>query len=458
MERKNLWEVYTEEQLSEVEKLSVSYKEYLDAGKTERECVKETIELAEAAGYKDLKAVIANRETVKAGDRVYAVCMDKTIALFQIGEEPLENGMQILGAHIDSPRMDVKQNPLYEAGEFAYLDTHYYGGVKKYQWVTIPLAIHGVVVKSDGTRVEIVIGEDEKDPVFTVTDLLIHLAQEQLETKAAKVIEGEKLDLLIGNKPLAGEEKEAVKANILKLLEEKYGMQEDDFISAELEIVPAGKARDCGFDRSMILAYGQDDRVCAYPSLVAMLEVGRVRRTACCLLVDKEEIGSVGATGMQSRFFENIIAELLNAMGEYSELKVRRALANSRMLSSDVSAAFDPMYESVYEKKNAAYFGRGIVFNKYTGVRGKSGSNDANAEYLAYLRRVMEKHGVIFQTAELGKVDVGGGGTIAYILANYGMDVIDSGVPVLSMHSPWEVTSKADVYETYRGYKAFLEE
>ena len=458
MERKNLWEMYTEEQLCEVEKLSVSYKGYLDAGKTERECVKETIKLAEAAGYKDLKAVIAHGETVKTGDRVYAVCMDKTIALFQIGEEPLEKGMQILGAHIDSPRMDVKQNPLYEAGEFAYLDTHYYGGVKKYQWVTIPLAIHGVVVKSDGTKVEVVIGEDEKDPVFTVTDLLIHLAQEQLETKAAKVIEGEKLDLLIGNKPLAGEEKEAVKANILKLLEEKYGMKEEDFISAELEIVPAGKARDCGFDRSMILAYGQDDRVCAYPSLVAMLEIEKVKRTACCLLVDKEEIGSVGATGMQSRFFENVIAELLNAMGDYSELKVRRALANSRMLSSDVSAAFDPMYESVYEKKNAAYFGRGIVFNKYTGVRGKSGSNDANAEYLAYLRRVMEKHGVTFQTAELGKVDVGGGGTIAYILANYGMDVIDSGVPVLSMHSPWEVTSKVDVYETYRGYKAFLEE
>ena len=458
MERKNLWTVYNAEQLQELEKLSVSYKHYLDVGKTERECVKATVKMAEAAGYRDLKTVIANGETVKAGDRVYAVCMDKTIALFQIGEEPLENGMQILGAHIDSPRMDVKQNPLYEAGEFAYLDTHYYGGVKKYQWVTIPLSIHGVVIKSDGTKVEIVIGEDEKDPVFTVTDLLIHLAHEQLETKAAKVIEGEKLDLLIGNKPLAGEEKEAVKANILKLLEEKYGMKEEDFISAELEIVPAGKARDCGFDRSMILAYGQDDRVCAYPSLMAMLEVGKVKRTACCLLVDKEEIGSVGATGMQSRFFENVVAELLSAMGDYSELKVRRTLANSRMLSSDVSAAFDPMYESVYEKKNAAYFGRGIVFNKYTGVRGKSGSNDANAEYIAYLRHIMEKHQISFQTAELGKVDVGGGGTIAYILANYGMDVIDSGVPVLSMHSPWEVTSKVDVYETYRGYKAFLEE
>ena len=336
------------------------------------------------------------------------------------------------------------------------MDTHYYGGVKKYQWVTIPLAIHGVVVKSDGTKIEIVIGEDEKDPVFVVTDLLIHLAQEQLDKKAAKVIEGEKLDLLIGNKPLPEEEKEAVKANVLKLLKEKYDIEEEDFLSAELEIVPAGKARDCGLDRSMILAYGQDDRVCAYTSLKAMLEAKNLKKTACCLLVDKEEIGSVGATGMHSRFFENVVAELLNAMGDYSDLKVRRTLANSKMLSSDVSAAFDPMFESVFEKKNTAYFGHGIVFNKYTGSRGKSGSNDANAEYVAYLRNVLGKHNVNFQTAELGRVDVGGGGTIAYILANYGMDVIDSGVAVLSMHAPWEVTSKADVYEAYRGYKAFL--
>jgi aspartyl aminopeptidase len=322
--------------------------------------------------------------------------------------------------------------------------------------VTLPLAIHGVVIKSDGTQIDVVIGEDEKDPVFVITDLLIHLSQEQLETKAAKVIEGEKLDLLIGNKPLQGEEKEAVKANVMKLLKEKYNIEEADFISAELEIVPAGKARDCGMDRSMILAYGQDDRVCAYTSLVAMLESQKAKKTACCLLVDKEEIGSVGATGMHSRFFENVVAELINLTGDYTDLKLRRALANSKMLSSDVSAAFDPMYESVYEKKNAAYFGRGIVFNKYTGSRGKSGSNDANAEYVAYLRRVLEKHNVKFQTAELGRVDIGGGGTIAYILANYGMDVIDSGVAVLNMHAPWEVTSKADVYETYRGYKAFL--
>ena len=458
MERKNLWEVYSEEQLQELEKVNESYKNYLDIGKTERECVREAIRMARANGYRDLKEVISAGEKLRPGDKVYAVCMDKTIALFQIGTEPLETGMNILGAHVDSPRIDVKQNPLYEAGELSYLDTHYYGGVKKYQWVTIPLAIHGVIVKKDGTKVEVVIGEDEKDPVFVITDLLIHLAQEQLEQKAAKVIEGEKLDLLIGNKPLKGEEKEAVKANVLRLLKEKYDVEEEDFLSAELEIVPAGKARDCGLDRSMILAYGQDDRVCAFTSLLAMLEVRDVEKTACCLLVDKEEIGSVGATGMHSRFFENVVAELLDAMGEYSELKLRKALANSKMLSSDVSAAFDPMFESVYEKKNTAYFGHGLVFNKYTGSRGKSGSNDANAEYVAYLRRILEKHGVTFQTAELGRVDVGGGGTIAYILANYGMDVIDSGVAVLSMHAPWEVTSKADVYEAYRGYKAFLAE
>ncbi len=458
MERKNLWEVYSEEQLQELESINEAYKSYLDIGKTERECVREAICMAKSNGYCDLQEVVAGGETLKAGDKVYAVCMDKTIALFQIGTEPFEKGMNILGAHVDSPRIDVKQNPLYEAGELSYLDTHYYGGVKKYQWVTIPLAIHGVVVKKDGTKVEVVIGEEEKDPVFVITDLLIHLSQEQLEQKAAKVIEGEKLDLLIGNKPLKGEEKEAVKANVLQLLKEKYDMEEEDFLSAELEIVPAGKARDCGLDRSMILAYGQDDRVCAFTSLLAMLETKDVKKTACCLLVDKEEIGSVGATGMHSRFFENVVAEVMDAMGEYSELKVRKALANSKMLSSDVSAAFDPMYESVYEKKNTAYFGHGLVFNKYTGSRGKSGSNDANAEYVAYLRQVMDKHDVMFQTAELGRVDVGGGGTIAYILANYGMDVIDSGVAVLSMHAPWEVTSKADVYEAYRGYKAFLAE
>ncbi len=456
MDRKSLWEVYDDSQLQELEKLSAEYRMFLDKGKTERECIRETVKMAKEAGYRDLNEIIANGEPLKTGDGVYSVYMDKTIALFRIGEEPLENGMNILGAHVDSPRIDLKQNPLYEAAEFAYFDTHYYGGVKKYQWVTIPLAIHGVVVRKDGSVLEVVIGEDENDPIFVITDLLIHLAQEQMQLTAAKVIEGEKLDLLIGNKPLKGEEKEAVKANIVKLLKEKYDIEEEDFVSAELEIVPAGKARDCGLDRSMIMAYGQDDRVCAFTSLLAMLEVKDVKRTSCCLLVDKEEIGSVGATGMQSRFFENVVAELLYAMGEDSNIKVRRALANSKMLSSDVSAAFDPMFEACFEKKNSAYFGRGITFNKYTGSRGKGGSNDANPEYIAHLRDILAKHNVTFQTAELGRVDVGGGGTIAYILANYGMEVIDSGVPVLNMHAPWEVTSKTDVYEAYRGYKAFL--
>lgn len=458
MNEKNLWTTYNEEQCMELEQINKSYKEYLDSGKTERECVREAVKMAEEAGYRNLKDVIAAGEQLKKGDKVYSVCMEKTIALFLIGEECMENGMNILGAHVDSPRIDVKQNPLYEAGEFTYFDTHYYGGIKKYQWVSLPLAVHGVIVRKDGTKEEIAIGEKEEDPVFVITDLLIHLSAEQMENKANKVIEGEKLDLLIGNKPLKGEEKEAVKANVLRLLKENYDIEEADFVSAELEIVPAGKARDCGIDRSMIMAYGQDDRVCAFTSLAAMLEAGNVRRTACCLLADKEEIGSVGATGMHSRFFENTVAEVMDRMGEYSELKLRRALANSRMLSSDVSAAFDPMYESVYEKKNAAFFGRGLVFNKYTGSRGKSGSNDANPEYIAHLRNILDRNHVAFQTAELGRVDAGGGGTIAYILAAYGMEVIDSGVAVLSMHAPWEVTSKADVYEAYRGYKVFLDE
>lgn len=458
MEQKNLWNIYTETQLAELEKVNTAYKNYLDTGKTERECIAEAVRLAKTEGYKDLNDVIANNEKLSSGDKVYAVCMDKTIALFQIGTEPLENGMNILGAHVDSPRLDLKQNPLYEAGGMAYFDTHYYGGIKKYQWLSLPLALHGIVVRKDGTKENIVIGEKETDPVFVINDLLIHLAGEQMDKKAAKAVEGECLDLLIGSKPIEGEEKDAVKAGVLKLLKETYNIEEDDFVSAELEIVPAGKARDCGLDRSMIMAYGQDDRVCAYTSLIAMLETEASERTTCCLLVDKEEIGSVGATGMQSRFFENVIAELVDRTGTYSELKVRRALSNSKMLSSDVSAAYDPMFDSVYEKKNSAYFAHGIVFNKYTGARGKSGSNDANAEYIAKLRDVMDKNEVMFQTAELGKVDAGGGGTIAYILANYGMEVIDSGVAVLAMHAPWEVTSKADVYEAYRGYKAFLKD
>ena len=390
------------------------------------------------------------------------MCMDKSIALFNIGSRPLEEGMNILGAHIDSPRIDVKQNPLYESDELAYLDTHYYGGIKKYQWVTLPLAIHGVVAMKDGSRVEVCVGEKEDEPVFAVTDLLIHLAAKQMEKKAGIVIEGEKLDLLVGSRPagkkdgVTDKEKEAVKKNILDLLKDRYGMTEEDFVSAELEIVPAGKAREMGFDRSMIMAYGQDDRVCAFTSLFAMLDTESVEKTACCVLVDKEEIGSVGATGMHSRFFENIVAEILLLMGEGADIKVRRTLQNSRMLSSDVSAAYDPMYAEVFEKRSSAFFARGPVFNKFTGSRGKSGSNDANAEYIAALRKALDDDEVAYQFAELGKVDAGGGGTIAYIMANYGMEVIDSGVAVLCMHAPWEITSKADVYEAYRGYKAFL--
>ena len=456
MERKNVWNSYTKKQKTELEKLCGRYRQFLDTGKTERECVKEAVRLAKEAGYRDLQDVMAAKETLKAGDKVYAVGMGKILTLFHIGTKDLEKGMNILGAHVDSPRLDVKQNPLYEDTQLVYLDTHYYGGIKKYQWVTLPLALHGVIVKKDGSVVDVCVGEKEDDPVFCITDLLIHLSSEQLEKKGAKVVEGEALNLLVGNIPLKDEEKDAVKANVLKLLKDQYGVEEEDFLSAELEIVPAGHARECGLDRSMILAYGHDDRVCAYTSLEAMLETKKVKHTACCILTDKEEIGSVGATGMRSRFFENTVAELLNCMGEYSELKLRRVLANSRMLSSDVSAAYDPVYGEAFEKKNSAYFAKGIVFNKYTGSRGKSGSNDANAEYMAQIRDVLDKNGVAFQTAELGKVDYGGGGTIAYILALYGMQVIDSGVAVLNMHAPWEIVSKADVYEAKRCYEAFL--
>ena len=459
MERRNAWKIYTADQLKELDQINSRYKVCLDEGKTERECVRLTVKEIEKKGYRNLKDI---KGSLKAGDKVYAVCMGKSIAMFLIGKEPLENGMNILGAHIDSPRIDVKQNPLYENEDLAYLDTHYYGGIKKYQWVTLPLALHGVIVKTDGTVQKVNIGEKEDDPVFVVTDLLIHLAGKQMEKKASTVIEGEKLDLLIGSRPLEkeegldGDEKDAVKANVMKILTDYYNMEEEDFLSAELEIVPAGKARDCGLDRSMILAYGQDDRVCAFTSLFAMLDVEDVERTSCCILVDKEEIGSVGATGMHSRFFENVVAELVALTEGESDLKVRRALQNSKMLSSDVSAAYDPMYAEAFEKRSAAFFGRGLVFNKFTGARGKSGSNDANAEYLAEVRRAMNAEDVSYQFAELGKVDLGGGGTIAYIMANYGMEVIDSGVAVLSMHAPWEVTSKADVYEAYRGYKSFL--
>ncbi len=466
MEKKNTWETYSDKQMKSCEKLSKEYRNFLDNGKTERECIDTIVNTIEAAGYKELKYYIKNNITLKQGDKVYSVWMNKSIVMFQMGAKPLTEGMNILGAHIDSPRLDVKQNPLYEDGGFVYFDTHYYGGVKKYQWVTIPLAIHGVVVRKDGTTVEINIGESEDDPVFFISDLLIHLAQEQLEKKAAKVIEGEALDLIVGNKPLIlkkGENKEdkvkdAVKAGVLDILKEQYEIEEEDFISAELEIVPAGKAREAGFDRSMILAYGQDDRVCSFTSMQAMLDIGEVDRTACCILVDKEEIGSVGATGMQSHFFENAVAEVMNLCGVYNELNLRRCLANSCMLSSDVSSAYDPSYASSFDKKNVAFLGGGMVLNKFTGSRGKSGSNDANAEYLAHIRNIFDKKKINFQTAELGKVDLGGGGTIAYILALYGMNVIDSGVAVLNMHAPWEATSKADIYEVYRGYMAFVEE
>ena len=457
MERKNAWKTYDEAQLTALNTLCADYKAFLDKGKTERECVVEAVKQARAHGYFDLEDAMKQGRTLKAGDKVYHVCMDKSIALYHIGKAPIENGMNILGAHIDSPRIDIKQNPLYEDNDFAMLDTHYYGGIKKYQWVTLPLAMHGVIVRKDGTIVNVVIGEDDNDPVLGISDLLVHLSQEQMQKTAAKVIEGEDLNIIIGSMPLKDEEKEAVKANAMKLIADRYGVDEEDFLSAELEIVPAGKARDFGLDRSMIIAYGQDDRVCAYTSLAAMLELdGEIEKTCCCLLVDKEEIGSVGATGMSSMFFENSVAELMNLMGDYSELKLRRALRNCKMLSSDVSAAFDPTYASAFEKKNSAFFGRGVVFNKFTGSRGKSGSNDANAEFVAEVRRVMDDSGVMFQTAELGRVDLGGGGTIAYISAKYGMQVIDSGVAVLSMHAPWEITSKADVYEAKKCYAAFL--
>ncbi|MCX4270078.1 MAG: aminopeptidase [Lachnospiraceae bacterium] len=458
MEHKNIWTKYNAAQVAEIMSYNDGYKAYISECKTERECVARAVQDAEAHGYLDLKEIIREGKTVKAGDKVYFNNMGKALVLFHVGTEELEKGMKILGAHIDSPRMDLKQNPLYEDTELAFLDTHYYGGIKKYQWVTLPLALHGVVVKKDGTTINLVIGESEDDPVVGITDLLPHLAGAQMDKKAGKVIEGEDLNLLIGSIPLEGEEKDAVKANILKWLKDTYDMEEEDFLSAEIEAVPAGRAKDYGVDRSMIIGYGQDDRVCAYTSYTALFEVENPDRTNVCLLVDKEEIGSQGATGMCSQFFENAVAELMNCMGAYSELKVRRAMQNSVMFSSDVSAAFDPIYPTVNEKKNAAYLNRGISFNKYTGLRGKSGSNDANPEFIARIRAALEKHQVSYQMTELGKVDEGGGGTIAKYMAVYNMEVIDSGVPVLSMHSPWEVVSKADVYEAKQGYVAFLKE
>lgn len=450
--------------------LSDDYKDFLDNGKTERECVDWFVNEAEKNGYIELSEAIKEGKRLSAGDRVYSVWMNKSMVLFEIGSDPLENGLNILGAHIDSPRLDIKQNPMYEDSEIAFLDTHYYGGIKKYQYVTIPLAIHGVIVKKNGETVILRVGEDEDDPVFFISDLLIHLSQEQLKKPGAAVIDGEALDLIIGSRPLnfgpdmkttkedRENGKDAVKKAVLRILSENYGIDEKDFESAELEIVPAGRSRDAGFDRSMILGYGHDDRACAFPSFRAQIETHDLKRTSCALLVDKEEIGSVGATGMKSRFFENALAEVMNLCGQYSELAMRRTLANSCMLSSDVSAAYDPAYGSAFEKKNSSFLGKGMAFHKYTGSRGKLSSNDANAEYIAHLREIFDNEKICTQTAELGKVDMGGGGTIAYILALYGMNVIDCGVPVLSMHSPWEAISKADLYEAYRGYKAFLRE
>lgn len=477
MERPNAWLDYTDTQLDDLARICDGYKGFISANKTEREFCAAAVAQAREAGYRDLAELVAQGTALKPGDRIYCSNHGKGLLLIELGTEPLSRGLNILGAHIDSPRLDVKQNPLEEKSELATLDTHYYGGIKKYQWVTIPLAIHGVICKKDGTTVPVCVGEAPDDPVFCVSDLLIHLSKDQLAKTAADVIEGELLDVIVGNRPIKVDEsakdgdgaekngsgdgkasaKEAVKAGVLDLLARELGVSEEDFLSAELEVVPAGPARDLGLDRSLILGYGQDDSSCAYPSLVAQLECEAPRRTAVTILVDKEEIGSVGATGMTSRFFEDAIAEVMELAGEGGELALRRCLRRSRMLSSDVSAAYDPSYASVFEPKNSCYLGHGLTFNKYTGSRGKSGSNDANAEYVALIRRCMDDAGVHFQTAELGKVDAGGGGTIAYILAKYGMDVIDCGVPVLSMHAPWEATSKADVYEAYRGYKAFLQ-
>ena len=457
MERPNAWKSYDEKAVAELMAVGERYKEYLTYGKTERECVDKTVEIVEAQGYVNLDDVIAAGKAVQPGDKLYATCYGRAIALFHMGKQPLEKGMNIVGSHVDSPRIDLKQNPFYEDADMAYADTHYYGGIKKYHWVARALALHGVVCKKDGTTVKIVIGEDENDPVVGISELLIHLSGEYMGKKAADVVSGEALDIIMCGRPLEGEEKEPVKAMLLKILKDKYDIEEEDMLSAEIEAVPAGKTRDFGLDRSMIMGYGHDDRVCAYASLEALLNLKETPDyTCCCLMVDKEEIGSVGATGMHGQFFENTVAELINLTGAYSDLTLRRALTNCRMLSCDVSAGFDPLYGGAFEKKNAAFLGHGVCYNKYTGARGKSGSNDANPEFIARLRGIMEKGNVTWQTAELGKVDVGGGGTIAYICGNYGMEVIDSGVPVLNMHAPEEIINKADLYEAVKAYEAFM--
>ena len=457
MYRKNAWKQYDENERAGLNAFAEAYKGYLDASKTEREAAASAEKICAAAGFRDMDALIASGERLKAGDRVYRKWMNKSFMAFVVGSEPLETGMNILGAHIDSPRIDIKQNPVFEDDGLAYLDTHYYGGIKKYQWLAMPLALHGVIVKKDGSVVTVAIGEKEDDPVLCISDLLPHLAQDQMSKTASKFIDAEALNILIASAPDADEEKDPVKAALLKVLERDYGVGEEDFISAELEAVPAGKSRDMGLDRSMILGYGHDDRVCAYPSLMAVVDFeGVPAHTLCAVLTDKEEIGSMGASGMNSHFFENTVAELSALLGDERDLAVRRALQNSRMLSSDVSAGYDPSYSGVFEKKNAAMLNLGVCFNKYTGSRGKSGASDANAEYMGVVRRVMDEAGVCWQTSELGKVDVGGGGTIAWLCAKYAMNVIDCGVPVLSMHAPWEIIAKADLWEAYKGYRAFL--
>lgn len=453
MYSKNIWKDASQEKVNAIMNFCEDYKHFISVGKTERICVKEALKIAESKGFKNLHDV----KTANVGDKLYLINKNKNIILFTVGQKPVKEGLRVLGAHIDSPRLDIKQNPLYEKDGFALLDTHYYGGVKKYQWVTIPLAIHGVIIKKDGTTVNVAIGDDENDPVLGISDLLIHLAGDQMQKTASKVIEGEDLDVTFGSIPRKDEEKNAVKANILKMLNEKYQIEEEDLLSAELEVVPAGKARDYGFDRSMVAGYGHDDRVCAYTSLRAVVDMEEAPEyTSCCILVDKEEIGSVGATGAHSLFFENAILELLNLQNTADLLTLRKTLENTKMLSSDVSAGFDPLFAGVNDPKNSAYLGNGIVFNKYTGSRGKGGSNDANPEYVAWVRDAMDSNEVHYQTAELGKVDQGGGGTIAYILGNYNMNVLDAGVAVLNMHAPMEIVSKADVYEAYLAYIAFL--
>lgn len=458
MPQTSAWKKYSKKDLKSVNKLSERYCEFLNESKTERECVSYIVKKAEKNGYLPLRDAVAAQKPLQPGDRIYVNQMGKAVLMFIIGSEPLENGMKIVGSHIDSPRLDLKQNPLYEEGGFAYADTHYYGGIKNYQWVARQLSLHGTVVKKDGTAINVRIGEDDGDPVVGVSDLLIHLAKDQMSKPASEAINAEKLDIILAGRPLKGKNEKPVREHVLELMQEKYGIDEEDLISAEIEAVPAEKARDFGLDRSMIIGYGHDDRCCAYASLEAILNISGIpEKTVCCMMVDKEEIGSVGATGMRARYFENAVAEMIALNGsEYSELKLRRCLENSAMLSCDVSAGYDPMFDTAFEKKNAAYIGNGVCYNKYTGSRGKSGSNDANAEFMAAVRAIMDDNDVTWQTAELGKVDVGGGGTIAYICALYGMNVIDSGIAVLNMHAPQEIISKADLYEAEKAYLAFM--